>query len=138
MHRLLKRLAVTFLLLGALANGLAGPWAHGHAADGVPGPVQEMASQAVQIAADEAEHLDCNAAEHESAQLPQHPGGHSHGKAASDGICSGALSCCGAVAAYGLPDVAADGRTAARAVLPPTLCGMTPPVGERPPLLLHA
>lgn len=134
----LRRIAAALLILAALINGLAGPWAHGHAFAGVPASTQEAPLQAAQLTVgDQAQHTDCDAAEHEAAQQPHQPGGHPHGKASGDAICSGALTCCGAIVLYDLPIVTTDRQFEAWAMLPLSLNGLTPPVGERPPLSPH-
>jgi hypothetical protein len=135
MGAVVRRIAVTLLIIAALTNGLAGPWAHGHAlvaTSGTDEPVQTAATAMT----DHAMHAGCTAAS-DDATPPSPHGKHSNGKGAGDALCSGALTCCGAIVLAELPVVMADRRVEGWASLPPAPAGLTPPVGERPPLLLY-
>lgn len=134
MYRFVRRLAVKLLILAALVNGLAGPWAHAHAMPGLPGHGEPAAAQLA--AGDPAEHMDCHGSECAPAPA-HHPDDRSHGTAPDGIMCSGALSCCGAVVLYELQLVMPDRRVEASSSLPPSRHGLTPPVGERPPLQPH-
>lgn len=132
MVALVRRIAVTLLIVAALANGLAGPWAHGHALAATAG-AEEPTQTAAAVLTDHAVHAGC-AAESDDATQPLPHGQHSNHKGAGDVMCSGALTCCGAIVLVEFPVVMGDRGIETWASLPPTPTGLTPPVGERPPL----
>ncbi len=128
MGKAFKRIAAALVLLSALANGLLGPMAHGHA---LPVPATEIAAPIA--TAEDAVHEDC--AGHEDSQVPSHPGGHSHGKAPGKAalVCSGATACCAALAVIDLPLVVRHERVELVSAPRQLFVGLTPQVGERPP-----
>jgi hypothetical protein len=135
---LVKRVATVLVLVAALINGLTAPLAHGHVlmgppAHGAPVDVAWPSHSELDQAAD-----DCEAS-HEDAQASHDPGDRSHGQVPGKMqlMCSGGSSCCAAVAMADLPVMVNAGRIGTFVGLPLSLIGLTPPVGERPPLLLH-
>lgn len=127
------------VLIAALVNGLTAPLAHGHVLVGPPAhgvPSDDTVQTLIDTELEQAD--ECKGAHEDSQATPDH-GDRSHGKAPGKMqlICSGGGSCCAAVAIPDLPVMVNTGRIGTFVGLPLSLVGLTPPVGERPPLLLH-